>query len=195
MSRTSTRRTGRQVQRAKKNNTPLIIGGVAVALVIVVAAVLSLNRTSGSFAGQNIPDTGPNLHLITPNDPLPVAWNSNPPTSGYHWGGGVGPWGVQTQPLSDTVTVHNLEHGGVIIHYRDDLDQATVGQLSDLARTLQRQNPCIILQPRAAGNIDSPIILTAWTYMLKLDSFNADAIQGFFRAHVGRGPEAVCPPL
>ncbi|NJR46525.1 MAG: DUF3105 domain-containing protein [Hyellaceae cyanobacterium CSU_1_1] len=141
------------------------------ALIIVAAIVFAVMRNTGAAVGTNIPGNGPSLHIQNANDPLPVAYNSNPPTSGYHWGGGVAPWGVQTRPISDTITVHNLEHGGVMIHYRTDLDAATVQQLADLTRELQRLNPCVILAPRA--DLDVPIVATAWEYMLKLDSYNA----------------------
>jgi hypothetical protein len=162
--------------------------------VIGLAVFFSLSRNTGSAAGTHIADQGPSLHLQNPEDPLPVPYNSNPPTSGYHWGGGVAPWGVQNRPLADTITVHNLEHGGVIIHYREDLDAISVSQLAELTRTLQRRNPCIIMQPRVAAQIDSPVIVTAWTYMLKLDSADTNAITEFFSDRVGRGPEAVCRP-
>jgi Protein of unknown function (DUF3105) len=194
MARTAQRRTsGRQVRTTKKSNTPMLIGGGVLLLIILAAAGFSLTRNVGPASGQFIPDQGPSLHLPTPDDQPPVPYNSNPPTSGYHWGGGVAPWGVQTRPISDTITVHNIEHGGVIIHYRPDLDAATVSQLSDLARDLQRQNPCVILVPRA--QLDVPIALTAWNYLLNLDSYDAGKIQGFYKARVGRGPEAVCRPL
>lgn len=197
MSQSNARRTGRQGRTIKKKNKnlPLLIGGGVLGLIIVVSIIFSLSRNTGAAAGVRIDDAGPSLHLPSPDAPMPVPYNSNPPTSGYHWGGGVAPWGVQTRPISDTISVHNIEHGGVIIHYQEGLDQTTVDSLADLTRTLQRQNPCIILVPRATANLDVPIALTAWNYLLKLDTFNAEMIQGFFRAHVGRGPEAVCQPV
>ena len=194
MSRSNARRSGRRSATRRKSNTGIYIGGALVAAVIIAAIGLALARTSGSSAGEKIPDQGPGLHLQNADDPLPVAWNSNPPTSGYHWGGGTAPWGIFTEPISDTLTVHNLEHGGVVIHYRKDLDQATVGQLADLARELQRQNPCLVMLPRPVDKSDAPIMLTAWNYLLRLQSFDAEAIRGFFNAHIGRGPEAVCTP-
>ncbi|MDZ4718974.1 MAG: DUF3105 domain-containing protein [Roseiflexaceae bacterium] len=196
MSQSNARRSGRQGRvTKKKNNTPLIIGGVAVGLIIAAAAIFSFTNSNGPAVGTQIDDSGPSLHLQTPNDPLPVPYNSNPPTSGYHWGGGVAPWGVQTKPISDTITVHNIEHGGVIIHYREGLDQPMIDKLSDLTRDLQRQNPCIILVPRPSATLDVPIALTAWNYLLKLDAFDEASVRGFFKAHVGRGPEAVCQPI
>ena len=195
MARSNARRSGRQVRTTKKSNNSMYIGIGVLVLIILVAAIFSMTRNAGAVVGERIDDSGPSLHIASPNDPLPVPYNSNPPTSGYHWGGGVAPWGVQTQPISDTISVHNLEHGGVIIHYKQDLDGATVQQLADLTRQLQTQNPCIIMEPRASDNIPSPIAVTAWNYLLKLDSFDADSITSFFKAHVGRGPEAVCRPL
>ena len=194
MSHSSARRSGRQVRRKRSGrNVPLLIGLGAAALVIIVAAGFTVARNIGANVGEHIPDLGPSLHIQTPTDPHPP-YNSNPPTSGYHVGSMVAPWGVQTQPISDEITVHNLEHGGVIIHYRQGLDQATVDQLTGLTRELQQQNPCIILLPRPAQQLDVPIAVTAWNYLLKLQSFDADAIRSFFRAHVGRGPEPICRP-
>jgi hypothetical protein len=194
MTRTSQRRSGggRTVRKAQKSNTPLIIGGVVAALVIIGAIAFALTRSSGQV-GEPVPDSGASLHLQNPNDPLPVPFNSDPPTSGYHWGGGVGPWGVSTRPISDTITVHNLEHGGVMIHYRSDLDAATVEKLADLTRDLQRQNPCIILAPR--DSMTQPITATAWNYILRLDGFDEGKLRSFYTQRVGRGPELVCRRL
>lgn len=197
MSQSATRRaTGRQAQRRKapKSNMPLIIGGVVGLIVIMVAAGLVLSRNSTPIAGEeqfaNQVPAPANPHIVNPTDAHP-AYNSNPPTSGWHTGGNIGPWGVTTQPLADEITVHNLEHGGVIIHYRQDLDQATVDQLTALTRQLQQQSPCVLLLPRPTDKLDKPIAVTAWTWLVKLDTFDATTITNFFRKHVNQGPEQV----
>lgn len=196
MAETGVRRAGgRQVQGkgSKKSNTPLIIGGVLGLLIIMVAAGMLFSRGGGAALGQQFPNMVPppgNPHIAGVNDQHP-AYNSNPPTSGWHTGGNIGPWGVTTEPIPDEITVHNLEHGGVIIHYRQDLDQATVDQLTTLTRQLQQQSPCVLLIPRPADKLDKPIAVTAWTWLLKLDSFDANAITSFFRQHVNQGPEQV----
>jgi hypothetical protein len=190
MSRTSARRSGgRQIQRKKAgSNLPLVIGGVVGLLAIIV--VVSMLLRGGSSA-QQIPNLGGNQHLAALTDPLPIPYNSNPPTSGYHYGGGTAPWGVHTQPLDDKLVVHNLEHGGIAIYYRQDVDKATVDQLTSLAREIQQQTPCIVLMPRPVDQLDAPIALTAWTWLLKLESFNADEIRTFVRQHINQGPEQV----
>lgn len=198
MSQSSARRTsGRGIQgkSRKKSNTPLIIGVVVGIVIIMIAAGLALSNRSGGvslnqqqFANQ-VPAPN-NPHIVNPTDAHP-AYNSNPPTSGWHTGGNIGPWGVTTQPIPDEITVHNLEHGGVIIHYRQDLDSATVDQLTTLTRQLQQQSPCVLLIPRPTDKLDKPIAVTAWTWLMKLDSFDASAITAFFRQHVNQGPEQV----
>jgi hypothetical protein len=191
MSQTSARRSGgRAAQRraAKKSNRPLIIGGVVGVIAILVVAGLMLSNR-GATVGERMPDQG-NPHIVSENDAHP-AYSSNPPTSGWHTGGNIGPWGVTEQPIPDEITIHNLEHGGVIIHYRQDLDSNTVSQLTSLTRDLQRQSPCVLLLPRAADKLDTPIAMTAWNWLLRLNAYDANQIQSFFRQHVNNGPEQV----
>ena len=199
MSQSNVRRSsGRRVQQKKTNtNRNLVIAAVVGVVLIMVAAGLVLSRSSSSanIAGQQqfpnlVPaPASPHIAEVTsPHGP----YNSNPPTSGWHYGGGTAPWGVQTQPIADELSVHNLEHGGIVVHYRQGLDQATVDQLTTLARELQQQSPCIVLVPRPADKMtESPIAVTAWTWLLRLDSFDAGTIRAFFRAHVDQGPEKV----
>ena len=197
MSRSSARRAGgREIRRQqRKSNTPLIIGAVVVVLIVLVVAGLALAGGGATNRGQQVeaqePPAGQHIQNLT--DPHPT-YTSNPPTSGWHYVTPANP-GVYTQPLPDEQTVHNLEHGFVVIHYRQNLDQATVSQLTALARELQQQNPCMILEPRANDKLDVPIAVTAWNWLLKLQSFDAASIRAFFRAHVGHGPEQVCAPL
>ena len=195
MSRSTARRSsGRRTAARRKNNNSTYIGIGLVALVLIAAIAFALSRSAGRNVGEKYPDQGVSLHLANAEDVPPVGYNSNPPTSGYHWGGGTAPWGILTEPVADTLSVHNIEHGGIIIHYRQDLDQATVAQLTSVARELLQQNPCVVMLPRPTDQLDSPIALTAWTYLLRLDTVDADAIRAFFNAHIGRGPEAACRP-
>jgi hypothetical protein len=198
MSQSSARRSsGRQAQRKKaQSNRTMIIAAAVGVVIIMLAAGFALSRGGGGrapgeqqFPNLVPPPANPHINEVTsPHGP----YNSNPPTSGWHYGGGTGPWGVQTQPLPDELTVHNLEHGGIVIHYRQGLDQATVDQLTTLARELQQQSPCIVLLPRPADKLqDAQIAVTAWTWLLKLQQFDAGTIRSFFRAHIDQGPEHV----
>jgi len=198
VSRTTTRRnSGRQIKHKHAKRSSFAIVGLVVGalLVLSVAGLLLARQRTPSVPGEErIADQGSGLHIPDQTDSHP-SYNSNPPTSGYHWGAGLAPWGIQPQPIADEVTTHNLEHGGIVIHYRQDLDRVTVDQLTTLAQQLQQRNPCLILLPRPAGKLDAPIAATAWNYLLKLQAFDAITITKFFQAHVGHGAEPACRPL
>jgi len=51
-------------------------------------------------------------------------YNSMPATSGPHYGREA-EWGIHAEAVPDELTVHNLEHGGIAIQYRPDLEEAT----------------------------------------------------------------------
>lgn len=177
-------------------NIWVIIGAVAVVGLFVALYVMRASGSSGIPSdAKKFTDLGQGLHLQTIDDPLPVPFNSTPPTSGYHVGSMIAPWGIQKDPISDKVSTHNIEHGGVIIHYKQSLDAASVAKLDTLARDLQRQNQCLLMIPRPDNQIDHPIVVTAWTYMLALDSVDTAKITQFFVALVGKGPEKFCTPL
>jgi hypothetical protein len=194
---TINRSTGNKVPPKRKApiNVPLYAGVIAViALVIGLVYTRTTDRGLPSET-QKIPDSGPSLHLESVDSPLPAPFTSNPPTSGWHVGNQTAPWGIQKTPIDDKITVHNLEHGGIIVHYKTSLDVNSVSELELLARDLQRSNPCLILMPRADDQMPAPVVLTAWNHMLELQNVDSEKITDFFNALVGRGPEAVCRPM
>lgn len=198
MSETTVRRNrGRQLQQKRTGLSPIVIGLIVLGLVVLLASAYVTWQSSSINPGQKI-EAGEieNIHLQTLSDPHPP-YNSNPPTSGHHFGGGTAPWGVHTQPFPDELTVHNLEHGGIIIHYRQDVDKETVDKLTALTRELQQQNGCIILQPRPVDKLDVPIAVTAWEWLLKLQAYDEASIRAFFQKHVNgpEAPEQICGQL
>jgi hypothetical protein len=197
MTRSSTRRSSssrRTSAARRKSNTGTYIGVGVVVAILIAAIGFAVWRGASRNVGERIPDMGVSLHLPNAEDIPPVPYNSNPPTSGYHWGGGTAPWGILNEPVPDTLTVHNIEHGGIVIHYRQGLDQARLDQLTGVARSLLEENPCVVMVPRPAEQLDTPIALTAWNYLMPLETVDEESIRAFFNAHIGRGPEAVCRP-
>src|SRR5205807_2489667 len=96
-----------------------------------------------------------------------VAYNSNPPTSGPHYGDPAN-GGVYDRTLPDEQLVHNLEHGGIWIAYNcPDGCPELVQQLKDVAGQYKK----IVLEPRP--NKDTPRInLMAWTWLDQFDDFD-----------------------
>jgi hypothetical protein len=133
---------------------------------------------------------GVNPHVILGEKHPP--YNTNPPTSGWHYGNRVAPWGISESEIPNEIQVHNLEHGGVIIQYNNS-DPEFVSQVEEVAAK-QPRFPCyIVVAPYP--NMSSTIALTAWGVIQTLTQFDEASIQAFINAHVNRGPEQVpCNP-
>lgn len=112
-------------------------------------------------------------------------YNSDPPTGGWHYSTPAQA-GIYDKELADEQLLHNLEHGHVWLSYRPDLDPAVVDKLAGIAKSYGSK---IIVAPRAKN--DAPIALAAWEYLLKLESFDEGQINGFIKAHRGKGPESI----
>lgn len=154
------------------------------ALIAVVGGLLIYRGVVRATTGEGVPVLASN-HVSADAQPV---YNSNPPTSGDH-AASTAPWGISSAPLPDISLVHNLEHGGIVLHYRPDLDAAQRQQLEDVARELLRRNRKVVLAPRPEN--EDPITVTAWGRMLRLQTADADAIRDFFSAHINQGPERV----
>lgn len=109
-----------------------------------------------------------------------------PPTSGPHYAQQTN-WGIHKEPVPEGYQVHNLEHGGVIMHYKPDAPADTVDKLKSIGESYKWSK--IILHPYPA--LDRTIALTAWTRLDKFDTFDEERIRAFIDAYRNRGPENV----
>ena len=110
-----------------------------------------------------------------------LEYNSNPPTSGPHYEVPA-KWGIYQTELPDEQLVHNLEHGGIWISYKD-IDEGTKTALAEIAKSGLK----IILAPRARN--DAPIVLTSWGRVQKFQVFDKEAILNFIKANTNKSPE------
>ena len=155
-----------------------------VVLTVIGGAVLLFKF--GNTKPSDIPEQGeaialqPATHIEigAAHDP----YNSNPPTSGPHYAQPAN-WGIYKQPLPDEQAIHNLEHGGIWISYKD-IDQDTISKLEDIAK----RNPgSVILTPRP--NDDTKISLASWGRLQKLTSFDQKTILDFIKGNKNKSPE------
>ncbi|MDP6085234.1 MAG: DUF3105 domain-containing protein [Nitrospinota bacterium] len=106
-------------------------------------------------------------------------YNTNPPTSGNHYGG-IAPWGVRKKPILKGLQTHNLEDGGVIVSYR-------CRDCPDLIRKIEeivdRYPTEVIAAPYP--KMKPLIALTAWTRIDRLDKFDEKRIVRFIEAYKG----------
>ena len=157
--------------------------------ILIIAAVVgwfiykSLLQTAKiPGIGQSYPEEGRN-HVA---DGTKVNYKTNPPSSGDHYNEPAN-WGVYDHEIPDEATVHNLEHGGVWIAYKPEIDKTAKAKLIEITKS----NGKVILTPRAKN--DSPIALVSWGRVYKTDTLNEDMIKDFILKYRNTGPEKGIP--
>jgi hypothetical protein len=168
----------------------LLIGGVLLvgAIIIVVLLVFGGPSSGGAIGIRQIDDGRGHVAVGAQGGP----YSSVPATSGTHWDT-PGQWGVYSQasPAIEDQMVHNLEHGGVVIWYQpSQLDSAGVTALENWVRQQQQTSQYkVVVSPWTGQDFGHPVAVTAWDWLLYLDSADLDSVRTFFDAHYGDAPE------
>lgn len=163
----------------------IIIFGVIVVVAVAAGYLFWQDYTSGVVngrvqqAGTETPDDGRG-HIPVGSDHKP--YSTNPPASGPHYEQPAA-WGVYDRELVDEQLVHNLEHGGIWISYKD-IDIETKAKIEDLGKKYPQ---AVIVTPRSRN--DAKIVLTSWRRILKLDNFDRDTIVDFISRNKNQSPE------
>lgn len=175
----------------------LIVGGVLVVGVIVLVVVLLFaNSGGGGRVGERQVDEG-GSHVAQGEFPT---YLSTPATSGPHWnlGNGIAPlnWGVYTNPVAEPAAVHNLEHGGIVIWYQPALlDADGVQALTDyVQQQVGTAKFKVLLSPWTGKDFGHPIAVTAWNWLLYLDTADIAQVRAFLDDHYGQAPEPLGGP-
>lgn len=175
----------------KKQYAPTLFSLLLIVIGImgVLAAIIREQKTPEQVSSpapsnqteETFEDKG-NAHIDDANE-AHEAYNSIPPTSGPHVGSAIAPWGVHNEQIPDELQVHNLEDGGVIIHYDPvRVDGDTIEKLHTVTNKYASQ---VILEPYTKPALPSPIVLTAWTRRLLLDTFHEERIDAFIKTYRG----------
>lgn len=143
------------------------------AIVAALETGLSLDESAlNAVLAPTIPGVEFFPNLDPTHQRTPVDYPQTPPVGGPHHP----TWqtcGVYAAPIVNEHAVHSLEHGAVWITYQPDLPAAEVEALASLTRRSTHR----ILSPYPG--IDSPIILSAWGYQLKLESSDDPRLMEF----------------
>ena len=182
-----------RVEAAIRRKTMRRIFYTALAVFIVGGAiwvgVWYSGRYSRSLPGQFFPDEGQEHVALD----YQFIYNSNPPSSGPHYGSPAN-WGVYDYEVNDKIFIHNLEHGGIWISYRPDVESRVIEHLKSIAEEFGGSK--IVMAPRSANDAD--IAIAAWTRLFKIDvagdalsEDQKNQILAFYKAYKNRGPEFV----
>ena len=198
---------------ARQRRLLYLIAGSGLAALAIVLAVVFFAGAGGGDGGERsaLEDAGCTLqsfpalanqpdHSDVPTLAAKPKWNSSPPTSGPHYVQ-TAVWGSYDEPVPLVQTTHNLEHGGVVIHYGPDVPEAEV----DALRTWYNETDDpkgLVISPLATNG--GKITLSAWTatggprdrgrgWLAGCKTFDQDAFSAFIDAHRYKGPERVPP--
>jgi Protein of unknown function (DUF3105) len=125
-----------------------------------ILALVAFSGGDGSSAAidskycteESFPGLAPR-HLSNPDDK--VKYNSFPPSSGPHYQQPA-PWGIYEDPIKQTILVHNLEHGGIVLQYGDVSEDT----LKDIQAFYQDDPYGVVVAPNK--KLGKKIALTAW---------------------------------
>ena len=189
--------------------TPFLIGAAGLVAVVVVLGVVLFGRGGNGGSSTNAPallraagcsfQTVTALpdgdHSVTVATGTSTRWNTSPPTSGPHYEVPA-IWGSYTEPLLPAQVVHNLEHGGIFIHYGSKVPRATIDQLQVFYDS--HQNGTLLAPLPSLG---TTIALGVWVtdsastpdtgeaHLAKCRRFDEKAYSAFFDAYQFKGPE------
>jgi hypothetical protein len=123
-------------------------------------------------------------------------YNSDPPTSGYHYGTPMQPTnaGFFEEALPDENMVHSLEHGYVILWYDcTDMSDEECAALKDGIRDVIEQTETYKVVGMPREGMDTPIIAVSWGMMYKQETLNEEGLIAFVNANRERSPEPNAP--
>lgn len=164
--------------RARRNRNRRILYTSLVLVVVGGLLSLILWNILTPLPGEYVPTQG-NAH-ITEAQIGRFTYSTIPPTSGPHLGS-LARWGVHYEPIPNELQVHNLEDGGVIVHY--DCPEGCSDLVAQLEEIVEHYDEGVILAPYPG--MDTRIALTAWQRIDRFDGFDAERIERFVHAYRG----------
>lgn len=183
-------------KKQKTMRTFLWIGiGIFVAIIIGFVAWNIFKPA----AGESVPImANAGDHVPPGSDPGP--FNSNPPTSGQHYGQEFDAgFYEESDPevqneFPEGYLIHNLEHGYIIFWYNCDLlDEASCSNLKSQIMGVMNEFNNFKVIGFPYNSIDVPLAMTSWGRMQTFDTFNPDAASDFIRSNRNRAPEPNAP--
>jgi Protein of unknown function (DUF3105) len=177
----------RQAERRRRQRALLWSGAVVVVIAALVGVIVwqgrgdndrvdartlaAARQEAGCSDVKQFPQAG-RTHI--PPSQQPRNWNSNPPTSGDHLAVPLQP-GAYDAEQDERAVVHNLEHGYVVIQYKN----LPADQVAELRKFVQdRRGSKLVLTPYSGLPSDG-VALTAWQHLETCQRANLDVVKAF----------------
>ncbi len=191
------REARREKQRRKKLQNRLITGSVAI-LALLIVGFLGWQAVRPP-EGETFPIMGnSDEHIEEGSDPGP--FNSNPPTSGRHYGGeyDAGFYTASSPeaqvPYPEGYLGHNLEHGYVIFWYNCELlDAPDCENLKSEIQDVMDNYDNFKLIAFPSDSLEEPLVMVSWGQMLRFETFDKGLASKFISANRNQAPEPNAP--
>jgi hypothetical protein len=168
--REAARKRAQRSARIRRLSTFAVIGVVGVGIVYFLQRAAS-PRPIPQYAVDAADAAG--CEIQTPASSAPgglhldpgasYSYDEHPATSGYHDPSPFDiPPRVYTEPIQETRAVHNLEHGAVILYYRQSGDGALPPAIVSRMTTVANESHNTILAPYAQLPDGTALALAAW---------------------------------
>jgi len=181
------RESSARKRTAKKYLTRIIVLLVILAIIYGVYLLSKSSEPEGEDFSRAVPVLADRNHIADGAEPA-VAYNSNPPTSGQHYGTPARP-GFRESIIADGNLIHSLEHGLVWVAYHP-----RIGEEAEKLRDIT--GPLTVVTSREANDTD--IAVAAWG---RLDIFNLEdgtidgadlqRISDFVKRYSNKAPERI----
>ena len=182
----------------------MAMAGVAGVIVVgIVALILTLGGGGGNSEASNKlaaaagcePVENPKIlksgHISPPQT---ETFNTNPPTSGRHYASdGLGPLttGIQRAAVQYEGSVHNIEHGHIVIYYKESVGPAIATILGEVVRS----DPGWIMVAPAHPDMPAQVAFTAWGHLQQCNAPNEQglkaAAEDFVKRFRDKAPESI----
>lgn len=144
-------------------------------------------------------DSPPVVSRVHKDEGTPIEWNSNPPSSGDHFGTSWALYKEYNVPVPRGFLVHSLEHGAVALLYKCDAPPCTqvveaLRRVRDAVPSDPRCDPSIRVRVIIAPDplLDVPVAAAAWGWTYKAQCVDEPTMIQFAKDHYAQAPENLC---
>lgn len=165
-----------------------VIGGIGILTLAILVGGISLLSVQGAKEQQKLetPLMGEEVKISSMdhvNEGMVSDDPTNPPAGGIMYGKTAGP-GIKTTQASAGTLNHSLEHGAVVVYYKEGLPEPDRKKIEE---AFLNANGSKIMTPWKG--LDVPVALTSWGRILKLKTIDPKVIQQFIETNNNRAPE------